>query len=88
MGRGREPLGELDDQTAELVGLLDDERPVGRREHRKQPVEPLRPQVDAEPAFGLRIRVGRGLLDSRNAGRKPTPDLLGGGAGTTGRSGK
>src|SRR6202043_2402249 len=29
-GRGREPLGERDDEAAELVRSLDDERPVDR----------------------------------------------------------
>jgi hypothetical protein len=74
-GRGREPPGERDDQAAELVRPLDDERPVDRGEHRGHPVEPLRPQVHAVPASGLRIRAGR--LDARDAGWEPGPDLLG-----------
>jgi hypothetical protein len=76
-GRGREPLGERGYQAAQFVRSLDDERPVERGEHGRHPVEPLRPQVHAEPAPGLRIRVGRGLLDARDADRKPGPDLLG-----------
>ena len=78
-GGGREPVGERDDKAAEFIRSLDDEGPVERREHRRQPVEPLRPQFDAEPALGLRIFAcrGRGLRHARDAGRKPGADLLG-----------
>ena len=75
----REPVGERGDEAAELIRSLDDERQVERRGHRRQPVEPLRMQLDAEPALGLQIGVSRrrGLLHARDAGGKPDADLLG-----------
>lgn len=54
-GRGRESVGERGDEAAEFIGPLDDERLVERGEHRRQPVEPLRTQFDAEPTSGLRV---------------------------------
>jgi hypothetical protein len=58
-GGSREPVGEGGDEVAELVRSLDGERPVERGEQRGQPVEPLRMQLDAEPAFGLRVCAAR-----------------------------
>ena len=77
-GGGGEPVGEGGDEVAELVRSLDGERPVERRQQRWQPVEPLRLQLDAEPASSRRICsvIRRQLLDDRDAGGKPGADLL------------
>lgn len=42
-GVGREAIGERDDEVAEFIGALDDERAVERGEYPRQPVELLRP---------------------------------------------
>jgi hypothetical protein len=83
-GGGCEPVGDGDDEAAELIGSFDDELPVERGEHRRQPVELPGPRLDAEPGFGLRICAcrGRGLLHGCDAGGKPGPDLARGSRGS------
>src|SRR5579859_2659995 len=76
-GGSREPTREGGDEVAEFVWLLYGERPVEGGEQRGQPVEPLGVQLDAEPAFGLRVsasRVGQ-LLHDRDAGGNGAADL-------------
>src|SRR5260370_36543013 len=76
-GGSREPAGEGGDEVAELVRSLDDERPVERREPRGQPLEPLRMQLDAEPAFGLRACAAhrRQPLHRPDRGVDPSPAM-------------
>ncbi len=77
-GGSREPVGEGGDEVAEFVRSLDDERPVERREQLGQPLKPDRMQLDAEPAFGLRVCAARSpqFLHDRDAGGESGADLL------------
>src|SRR5580704_12608848 len=61
--RGRSLRAEVASQSAsavtrpKVVRSFGDDRPVERGDHRRQPVEPLGPQLDAEPARSADLRL-------------------------------
>jgi hypothetical protein len=75
-GRSGEPARESGNKLAELVGLLDNKRPVEGGKQRGKPVEPLGLQLDVEPPSVLLVRWQ--LFHGCDAGGEPGADLLDG----------
>jgi hypothetical protein len=69
-GRPHQPPGELAHEVPQLVGTLDDERPVEHRQDARHPVEFLGAQFNPLPTV-------RQLVDRRHARGQAQADLLG-----------